>query len=286
MHGIFWNVAMPDTLPVASAPAMPAQAAARWPARMLLLVSWLSAAIFSLYIVIFYGGAALLGTMARDWNEVLPRLYAQAATTANLMIGMHFVSGAAVLVLGPAQFLSGVRTRWPAAHRWSGRIYLGCAALAGIGGLTYLALRDPVGGPMMALGFGLYGVLMLLACAQTLRHALARRMPEHRAWAIRLFTLGLGSWLYRMEYGLWLNALDWPGHASGTFDGPFDLVMDFFYVPHLLVAEYCIRRRPALAGRVAKAGGAVCAMLLAVVTWLFASAYWLPHVRDQFARLL
>ncbi|TWI69242.1 putative membrane protein DUF2306 [Pseudoduganella lurida] len=276
---------MTDSLPAASTPAVPAQPPAGSPASTLLLFSWLSAAIFSLYIVIFYGGAALLGTMERDWNEVLPRLYARAATTANLMIGMHFVTGAAMLVLGPVQFMSGIRTRWPAAHRWSGRVYLACAALAGVGGLAYLSLRDPVGGQVMALGFGLYGVLMLLSCAQTLRHALARRMCEHRAWAIRLFTLGLGSWLYRMEYGLWLNALDWPGHATGTFDGPFDLVMDFFYVPHLLVAEYVIRRRPALPGSVMKAAGAACAMLLAVVTWLFASAYWLPHMRDQLARL-
>lgn len=258
----------------------------RWPTRALLLVSWLSAGTFSVYIVIFYGGAAVLGTMAQDWNEVLPRLYEQAAAPANIMIGLHFIAGAVVLILGPLQFLAGVRTRWPALHRWNGRIYLGCSALAGIGGLVYLALQGTVGGPMMTLGFGVYGALMLLASAQTLRYALARQLVEHRAWAIRLFTLGLGSWLYRMEYGLWLKALDWPGHASGTFDGPFDLVMNFFYVPHLLVAEYFIRRRPVPPGRVTGPAGAACALLLAVVTWLFACAYWLPHVQDQLGRLL
>lgn len=251
--------------------------------RPMMLVSWISMAIFGAYILVFYGAAAMHGTMERDWNEVLPRLYQAAATPANLMIGLHFLAGTVVLVLGPMQFMPGMRRRWPALHRWTGRIYLGAAALTGVGGLVYLALRGAVGGPVMTLGFGIYGVLMLLATAQTYRHARARRLDAHRAWAIRLFTLGLGSWLYRMEYGLWLQAVHGPGHVQDAFNGPFDMLMDFFYVPHLLVAEWIIRRRQAWSGRSRAWAGALGALLLAAVTWLFASAYWLPHMLRQLA---
>jgi hypothetical protein len=88
-----------------------------------------------------------------------------------------------------------------------------------------------------------------------------------------------------MEYGLWLKGVHGPGHASGTFDGPFDMVMDFFYIPHLLVAEYLIRRTRPHSRKVANWGGGIALLLLVAATCLFALAYWLPHVRDQLARL-
>jgi hypothetical protein len=135
---------MTGSLPAATAPAVPVRPSTRRPACTLLLVSWLSAAIFSPYIVIFYGRAALLGTMVRDWNEVLPRLYAQAATTANLMIGMRFVTGA------PVEWprLPGLRR---ACRPWR----------AG------LILRDPRRGPVMTL---LAVVTWLCASASWLPH--------------------------------------------------------------------------------------------------------------------
>jgi hypothetical protein len=89
---------------------------------------------------------------------------------------------------------------------------------------------------------------MVLAAAQTYRHARARRFEEHRAWAIRLFALAIGSWLYRVDYGFWLLAAHRIGHR-GDFRGPFDVVMAFFfYVPNLALAELYLRaprvRRP------------------------------------------
>ena len=69
------------------------------------------------------------------------------------------------------------------------------ALLAGSGGLAYLALKGAVGGIVMEIGFGLHGVPTVLAALQAWRHAAARRLELHRAWAIRLFALGIGSWL-------------------------------------------------------------------------------------------
>ena len=56
----------------------------------------------------------------------------------------------------------------------------------------------------MDIGFGLYGALMVLAAIQTFRYARARSLSRHRTWALRLFALAIGSWLYRMDYGFWL----------------------------------------------------------------------------------
>jgi uncharacterized membrane protein len=262
---------------------MPTSRPSALPLRALLAVVWLSAGIFSFYIAAFYGGAIFAGTVERDWNEVLPRLYEPGAASAAVMIGIHFIAGSTVLLLGPLQFITALRTRHPRIHRWTGRVYLVASLLTGVGGLAYLLLAGAVGGPVMAAGFGLYGMLTVLAAVQAWRHAVARRMDLHRAWAIRLFALGIGSWLYRMYYGIWLKLLDGPGHTQ-TFDGPFDMTMSFFfYLPNLLVAEYFIRRRgqrllSAPRRVLGQTGIVVLALVLLLATWLFAYAYWLPHI--------
>lgn len=97
-------------------PSHPSTSAPSHATRAMMLVAWLSAAIFSAYIVIFYGGAIFTGTMHEDWNEVLPRLYDQASLPANIMIGLHFFAGAAVLMLGPLQLLPSKRQRAPGLH--------------------------------------------------------------------------------------------------------------------------------------------------------------------------
>jgi hypothetical protein len=84
-------------------------------------------------------------------------------------------------------------------------------------------------------------------------HARARRFDRHRAWAIRLFAMVLGSWLFDIEIQAWT---DWAGGIGMNADGasgPFDLAMLYlFFVPNLLVAEFFIRnmhRRLVLPGR-------------------------------------
>ncbi len=165
------------------------------------------------------------------------------ARLATLAIGSHFITGGVLLLLGPIQLIGGIRRAVPALHRWLGRIYVVCVGLAGLGGLGFILSNGTIGGPPMSLGFGLYGALMAIGAVLTYAHAHAGRYEQHRAWAIRLFALTVGSWLYRMEYGLWFLLTNKLGHHS-DFSGWFDAVMVFFfYVPNLLVAEMFIRAR-------------------------------------------
>jgi Predicted membrane protein (DUF2306) len=272
---------LPDPNPIASASRM-------WPSRALFLTAWVSAFIFGVYIVVFYGGALFTGTMD-DWNQVLPHLYAEASKPATFVIGAHFFAGAVVLLLGPLQFLRGLRTRAPSVHRAIGRVYALSALCAGVGGLAYLFLKGAIGGMAMDVGFGLYGILVVLATLNTVRHGRARRFDIHSAWATRLFALGIGSWLYRMDYGIWLKLVGGIGHTH-SFDGPFDYIMDFFFVPNLIIAEAIIRARrkgtPALPrGRTLHATLIVATGLLVVATVIFTRSYWGPHIVARFATL-
>jgi hypothetical protein len=271
-----------DTSP--SAPLARAATSARalhWSARALTATCWISAGLFGLYILAFYAAALVDGNIAK-WNESLPRLYESDTPTATAGIGMHFAAGGIILALGCIQFVERIRAHYPAAHRWIGRVYVTAALLAGIGGLTFIAAKGTIGGTTMDVGFGLYGVLTAAAAIETYRHARARRLDIHRAWAMRLFALAIGSWLYRMEYGFWFLLADGAGHAK-DFSGPFDKLMAFFfYVPNLLVVEALIRApRAALSttARWAATAAFSCATAFLVLgTYYFTKFYWGPAI--------
>lgn len=208
-----------------------------------LLLVMLLAAPFVIYSADF-GRDGLRGTMDA------PHYLFSASAPANAGIFSHMLLGAAITLLVPLQLIRPLRARLPALHRWTGRLVTLAAGITALGGLVYIALRGTIGGAVMDAGFTLYGALMLLAAVQTYRHARARRIAQHNAWALRLFWLVLGSWLYRVHYGLWYLATDglW---STPEFTGAFDLVQNFaFYLPYLIGVEIYLRRRfPSPEGR-------------------------------------
>lgn len=212
----------------------------RWTRLLLITTVWVSAGLFGLYILAFYAAALYQGNLER-WNEILPGLYNKDTQKATMGIGLHFAMGGIILILGSIQLIDAIRIKYLTFHRWVGRIYVVASILVSIGGLTFIVVKGTIGGMVMNIGFGLYGILMLMAAVQTYRHAIAKNVDIHKAWALRLYALAIGSWLYRMDYGFWFLLADKAGH-NNTFSGPFDYVMAFFfYIPNLLVAEIFIR---------------------------------------------
>ncbi|GAB2778120.1 DUF2306 domain-containing protein [Rhabdobacter roseus] len=253
----------------------------RWTGVLLVSTVWVSAGLFGLYILAFYAAALYEGNMDR-WNQVLPRLYEQNSAAATSGIGLHFAMGGIILILGSLQLIECVRQRFPALHRWVGRLYVVSAVLAAVGGLVFIALKGTIGGLVMNVGFSLYGLLMLIAGVETYRHAVARRLDRHRAWALRLYALAIGSWLYRMDYGFWIMLTDGLGHTKG-FSGPFDHIMAFFfYLPNLLVAELFIRARSYQAPPALRLLASVVLLgatgFLLVGTYYFTLYYWGPAI--------
>ena len=252
---------------------------------LLVATVWISATLFGLFILSFYFVALLEGNTAQ-WNEILPGLYDRQTESATIGIGVHFAAGGIILILGCIQLIQSVRVKYPALHRWLGRVYVLASLLTAIGGLIFILVKGTIGGWVMNIGFAGYGLLMLLAAVETFRHARAGRFDTHRAWAIRLFALAIGSWLYRMDYGFWFLFTDGLWHTS-TFTGPFDYFMDyFFYLPNLLVAEVFIGRRKLMKTPVAKwlaaSGLFVATAFLALATYFFTTHYWGPAILDLF----
>jgi uncharacterized membrane protein len=212
----------------------------RWTSILLIITVWTSAALFGLYILAYYASALYEDKMVR-WNQVLPRLYEPGTTAATTGIGLHFAAGGIILILGSIQLIDAVRVRYLALHRWIGRVYVVACLLTAIGGLIFILMKGTIGGFPMNVGFALYGLLMLVAAVATYRYAVLGNMDRHRIWALRLYALAIGSWLYRIDYGFWVMLTDGLGHNK-TFSGPFDQFMAFFfYLPNLLVVEIFVR---------------------------------------------
>jgi hypothetical protein len=257
-----------------------------WSIRALVATAWISTALFGLYILAFYAAAALDGDLMR-WNEGLPGLYEAHTPAATGGIGLHFAAGGVILALGCIQLIAPLRARYPQVHRWIGRVYVLAALCAGVGGLTFIFAKGTIGGAAMDLGFGLYGALTVLAAAQAYRYARARDFAQHRAWAMRLFALAIGSWLYRMDYGFWFMLTEGAGHRD-DFRGAFDIFMDFFfYVPNLIVVELLLRTQYANARRGVRLALAatfvIATLFLAVGTYFFTKHYWGPAILERIA---
>ncbi len=172
-------------------------------------------------------------------------LFRVGAWVSNPAIFAHMVTGAVITLLAPPQLLPTVRNRFPAVHRAIGYLVCGCAVLTALGGLAYIALRQTVGGPLMDFAFAGYGLCVLVAASQTIRFARARAFDRHRRWALRMFVLAIGSWLYRVHYQIWYLATGGLWMEPG-FSGPFDLFQLFaFYVPYLIGLEIYFRLKPA-----------------------------------------
>lgn len=123
----------------------------------------------------------------------------------------HILPAMLFMVLGPLQFVRGLRSRYPQIHRWSGRIFLAASAVVGISGLK-LAFGKTVGGLDERAAIILFGTFFLISLAKALWHALRREFAEHREWMIRGYAIGLAVATIRPIMGTFFAAALMTGH--------------------------------------------------------------------------
>lgn len=143
----------------------------------------------------------------------------------------HVGGGVLALLLGPWQFLPGLRTRRPAVHRFVGRAYLVSALAAGIGGLL-LAPRALVA-PIAPIGFALLAVLLLATSTAAYATARRREFARHRIWTTRSYALILAAVTLR----LWLVAF---GALGVSFEQAYASAAWTSWLINLLVAELVV----------------------------------------------
>lgn len=140
----------------------------------------------------------------------------------------HVTGGIVALFLGPWQFWGGLRRRYPAFHRWLGRIYLLGILAGGLAGLGMAVIA--FGGLPSQIGFGGLAVAWLVTGVFALRTIRQGKVREHREWMIRNYALTLGAVTLR----LWLPLLLSQGVP---FPVAYPIIAWLSWVPNLVVAE-------------------------------------------------
>lgn len=146
----------------------------------------------------------------------------------------HIFGAAVALILGPFQFLTGLRAARPALHRALGWAYL--ALGVGVGGIAGLYVAFfAFGGAVSVSGFAVLAVLWLYTGARAVFAAKRHDFAAHRRWMVRNFALALAAVTLRVGLGV--------GFASGlAFEAFYPPLAWLSWVPNLLVAELVLAR--------------------------------------------
>jgi uncharacterized membrane protein len=196
-------------------------ARAGWPLRLVAFASVLIALASWRYLVPGAPGGA-------------PPILANAFTRYGVLTA-HAAAASTALLLGPFQFLPGLRARRPRLHRWSGRAYVLACLLGGVSGAV-LAFGARAGPPATA-GFGLLAAAWLYTTWRAYDAARRRRFGAHRRWMIRSFALTFAAVTLRLYLPLAFV-------SPFGYEATYRVISFVCWIPNLLVAEVLLRRGP------------------------------------------
>ena len=183
-----------------------------------------------------------------NFNEATAR-YATETNLKFVSLFVHAFSGGIALLLGPFQFLSRLRDRFPTLHRWTGRIYL-TAIL--IGGLTaFIIAPGLISGLVGEIGLMTLATLWLWTGLMAYINIRAGNVEVHRDWMTRNYALTFAGVMLRLWLGILIGtqlpflATKYGNDFHNLFVEAYRVVMWLSWVPNLVVAEMIINRRRA-----------------------------------------
>lgn len=251
-------------------------------ARLWFLTAVAGQWLFAAYVAVFYGGAALRGDLAH-WNLVMPHGYVEGETFGNVAVAAHLALAVLVMAGGPLQFVARFRARFPALHRWNGRVYLVTAMTTALVGLYMVLTRGTVGDLPQHVAICFNALLITLFGGLAWLAALSRDFAAHRRWVLRLFLVVGGVWFFRVGLMAWIGINGAPvGFDPKTFTGPFLTTLSFAQtLLPLAVLELYFRaqRSRGTVARGAMAGALVAlTLLMAFGIFVAANVLWLPRI--------
>ena len=194
----------------------------------LLLLSFIPVASGAFRLTQLTGGAEITPANARFFASPLP-------------VAVHIVSASLFAILGAFQFASSLRRRWPAWHRWAGRLLVVCGLLVGFSGpWMVLFYPHPVGdGDFLSAQRLLFGSAMIVSIVLSFTAIRRGNVKLHRAWMMRGYAIGMGAGTQALVLMAGEMIAGKPNELSRA------LLMGAAWVINLAVGEWVIRRRPA-----------------------------------------
>lgn len=148
----------------------------------------------------------------------------------------HIAASGVALMVGPFQFLPGLRGRRPSLHRWMGRTYVAACLIGGAAGGAIAMFS--AAGPIAGVGFLSLAVLWLVFTGLALAAVLRRDFRTHERWMIRSFALTFAAVTLRLYLPAGIIL------ADGEFTTPYRIIAWAAWVPNLLLVEAFLRARP------------------------------------------
>jgi hypothetical protein len=251
--------------------------------RFWFVVTLIGQFAFAFSVAIFYGLTALRGNF-QAWNRVLAHGYEAGATMGNAALAGHILFATVINIAGTLQLIPGVRNRFPAFHRWNGRVFVLGAFTQAITGLYLTLSGRRIVGDATQHTISVLGALLIMFCgAMALRYAIARDFTTHRRWALRFFLVASASWFFRLGFFVTLIVFGPIGFDPTTFSGPLPTFWSLAqYLLPLGVLELYLRAQshPGALRRVATAG-VLFVLTLAMGAGIAAVGMgsWVPNVK-------
>lgn len=155
---------------------------------------------FFYYIMAFYGVSTITGQF-EVWNR-LEALSGHASfrpgdSIGNTAFGAHALGAGIIAFGGALQLIPLVRRKWPAFHRWNGRVFLFTVTALSLSGF-YLVFTRKAPDSFTDWATPTNGVLILMFAALALTFALKRNIATHQRWAMRLYLVANAQWFTRV----------------------------------------------------------------------------------------
>ena len=150
------------------------------------------------------------------------------------MLIIHIVASMLAILIGPFQFLPGIRKgRWLKVHRWLGRTYLLSILFGGLSGL-YMA-QFAYGGIISRLGFSALAILWLFSGFKAYKHIRDKEIERHREWMTRNYALTFAGVMLRVWNPIF-------GVMGIDFTTVYIVVAWLCWIPNLILAQWMINR--------------------------------------------
>lgn len=238
---------------------------------------------FAISVAIFYGLTAMRGDI-QAWNKILGRGYEAGATMSNTALVGHILFAAVINIAGALQLIPGIRNRFPAFHRWNGRLFVLAAFTQAITGIYLTLWVGNLVGDTTQHVIAVLGALLLIFCAvMALRFAMQRDFTTHRRWALRLFLVASAALFIRAGFAVTLILLGPIGFDSTTFTGPmvtFWSIAQYLLPLGVLELYLWAQDRPGALRRMATAGVLfLLTLAMGMGIAVVATGSWVPNVK-------
>ena len=150
-----------------------------------------------------------------------------------LLTFFHITPGLLFMILGPLQFVPGIRSKHLSLHRWSGRIFVACGLVIGVSALA-MSFQMTIGGANETAATVLYAILFLFFLLKAFVHIRRLEIAAHREWMIRAFAIGLAIATIRPIVGVFFATSRLTRLTPQEF---FGTAFWIGFTLHLIVAE-------------------------------------------------